>query len=983
MCHCPATTSCGKHILLHTRACAARSQQVSSPHPNHSHLESMQQKMSLAPRIRITTLLLLSAIVFNPTVNAAAQEAIRYYEDAVARFVSEDFKGAAIQLKNALQQDPAHIAAKILLGRTHLTLGYPLAAEEELLQAEILGADPQLIVLPLARARNQLGKFRLNIENVRPNSFPASLAGDLWVELGSARLSGGDPAGAQIAFEKAAKQRPRNTPAILGLGSVALQRKDFGKAQEYCQQALATDPANPDAWFMTGALQEAQGHIEAAIEHYREALRLRPGHYKAAMGEAIIMMNKGRPAEAAVLFEKITSAHPWQLEAIYLHSQALSQSGRELEADSVLQHGADLVSKVEPADLKESPRLLSLAALVASEARQYGTARGFLERYLTYRPDDVTTRMRMAEILSRTGEPLKAVSELTKLANRYPDAAEVHIQLGDANGRLGDFEAAVKNYETALSLRPASTELVSKLGLAQQLQGRTDLAIATMSRLLESAPGTSARAAILLGTLYFEQGDFAKARQITDELVALYPDNLLAINLQAAVVIAQGDRKLGRQLLESILNAAPDFEPAQFNLIQLDLVDGRYAEARSALDAQLASNPDRERVALAFADYAIASNDSQRAIELLVQIREKNPRSVKAILKLSELYVRTGRANDAIASLHTLDETVPNNFDIKLKLAELRLARGETDAARSILVDTASLAGSHLPKRLTVAEMQIQAGAVDDAIQGLQRAIIERPEVPAPKLLMAQIHARQERLGQADELTSQVVEQHPANLAAVTLLADIRLARGRPEEAIRLYRRGMRIADKPELAISLYRAQNLAGHNRQALNELAVWYLRNPDNTPIMRFLADQYIKSGRTAEALALYEQLSIRLPADAEVHNNLSNLLLPLDSERALQTALRAYEIAPENPAVLDTLGWIRVQLGDLEKGLAHLREAVVRDTSVPEVRYHLAVALEEYGDTAAARRQLRLALGMGKAFPERELALQRLARLESPTH
>jgi Flp pilus assembly protein TadD len=48
-------------------------------------------------------------------------------------------------------------------------------------------------------------------------------------------------------------------------------------------------------------------------------------------------------------------------------------------------------------------------------------------------------------------------------------------------------------------------------------------------------------------------------------------------------------------------------------------------------------------------------------------------------------------------------------------------------------------------------------------------------------------------------------------------------------------------------------------------------------------------------------------------------------------------------------------------LEKGLAFLREAVARRGGSAVIRYHLGVALQEYGSRAEARRQLAQALAM----------------------
>jgi Flp pilus assembly protein TadD len=63
----------------------------------------------------------------------------------------------------------------------------------------------------------------------------------------------------------------------------------------------------------------------------------------------------------------------------------------------------------------------------------------------------------------------------------------------------------------------------------------------------------------------------------------------------------------------------------------------------------------------------------------------------------------------------------------------------------------------------------------------------------------------------------------------------------------------------------------------------------------------------------------------------------------------AERAYQLAPSDANVADTLGWALVEAGQVEKGLRYLREAQVRAPANPEIRDHLAEALKRRGPTS----------------------------------
>jgi Tfp pilus assembly protein PilF len=57
------------------------------------------------------------------------------FEDALSRFNNGDIDGAIIQLKNVLQQNPANLAARILIGKSYLQRGNAEQAEKELRRA--------------------------------------------------------------------------------------------------------------------------------------------------------------------------------------------------------------------------------------------------------------------------------------------------------------------------------------------------------------------------------------------------------------------------------------------------------------------------------------------------------------------------------------------------------------------------------------------------------------------------------------------------------------------------------------------------------------------------------------------------------------------------------------------------------------------------------------------------------------------------------
>ncbi len=136
-----------------------------------------------------------------------------------------------------------------------------------------LGADPLLVALDLAKARNELGKHEENIQDIIPIQFPAAQQPDLWVELGIASLGKDDPDGARIAFEEAFDTDSTRASGRIGrIGAhSAIRNNEFGEAEKLADEILITEPQNAEAWFVKGSASHAQGKFKDAIAAYGKA----------------------------------------------------------------------------------------------------------------------------------------------------------------------------------------------------------------------------------------------------------------------------------------------------------------------------------------------------------------------------------------------------------------------------------------------------------------------------------------------------------------------------------------------------------------------------------------------------------------------------------------------------------------------------------------------------------------------------------------
>jgi len=108
----------------------------------------------------------------------------------------------------------------------------------------------------------------------------------------------------------------------------------------------------------------------------------------------------------------------------------------------------------------------------------------------------------------------------------------------------------------------------------------------------------------------------------------------------------------------------------------------------------------------------------------------------------------------------------------------------------------------------------------------------------------------------------------------------------------------------------------------------------------------------------------------------NNLAALLSDdpgsdKDLEKALILAKRAYALRSKEPAVLDTLGWIYYQMGDMNQALDLLEKALTTNPENPVFNYHTGMVLYKKGQTDEAREKLAKATEGSDWFYGREEA------------
>jgi tetratricopeptide (TPR) repeat protein len=120
---------------------------------------------------------------------------------------------------------------------------------------------------------------------------------------------------------------------VAGLGTLtAMRNEDYRSEQGIWNDTAAKRPGNPLAHYNLGVFLAQANRIPEAIEHYAEAVRLKPDYADAHNNLAIALIQTGRIAEAIAHFAAAVRLQPGDASAHFNLGNILAQADRRREA---------------------------------------------------------------------------------------------------------------------------------------------------------------------------------------------------------------------------------------------------------------------------------------------------------------------------------------------------------------------------------------------------------------------------------------------------------------------------------------------------------------------------------------------------------------------------------------------------------------------------------------------------------------------------
>ena len=493
--------------------------------------------------------------------------------------------------------------------------------------------------------------------------------------------------------------------------------------------------------------------------------------------------------------------------------------------------------------------------------------------------------------------PVAKVAPVSSAAQaEWERRAEAHAAFaaGLVRGMNGDSEGLLNYFERVTEKDLSNYELVADVARRFLQQGKTDRALKLLDRVAErpDAPGELHALHGVALTSVGRTADALKAYMRAAErppvIVAVY---------QAVVRILADDRRTA-EALPLLVRARKSFATEPGSLLDIaDLyrvigsADARWqVQAKAAALEVLAQvrslKPEDPALALRLSDRYAQLGQADQAEAVLRELQERAPRNSAAVSRLAELYLRSGRIPEASRQLEALRKIDPANpvtyyFLGVVALEEKQFERARNHFERAILINP-GLEPAHTD--LAVALLSLLRP--EEAVSVLDRARKEVPPSFRIEYLSGVARSQLKRFDQALEAYSAAEKLGSTNQPPLT---DHRFYF---QVGALLERKG----DENKSIEYLEKALELKPDYDEALNHLGYMWAEKGKNLPKARAMIEQALKA-------------------------------------------------EPENPAYMDSMGWVLFKLAKHSEALDWLLKARQRMTE-PD-----ATVLDHVGDAAAA--------------------------------
>lgn len=915
----------------------------------------------------LTRSIIALLFIFIVSYVSAAATIDSYISDARQARQQGEFNNAFIHLKNALKDHPDNKDIRLELATIFLDVGEGKLAEIQIEKAKTLGAstpETQVKYIKALLLQNKFKQVTTQFDTIL--NLPMDQIARIRALQGQAYLLLGKTDEAKQFFYRAVQLEPNDLDVQIGHAKLYTLEGKTAEAKQLIERLSEEHPYNAYILLLTGFLYQEEKNYSLALEKFDAAKKIQAKSIAAWIGSiyASIGLHNYKEAETKINF--LLSLEVDNEIVNYLQAVTAFQLKDSTTALKALIN----VQQKNP----EHQGALWLSSSLLYSLKRYDDAERQVKKFLNYQPQHADARKLLAGIYL-TKKQAQDVFPLLQPLLKLNDA-HVFSLLGSAYLQIGDFNRARYYLQLAEKLSPDNEQIKNLVNLSNISLGKTDdiifsdpdfsdfenvgqiyiIALLKQNKLLEAVdlllsykkkPQYKGAALIMLGRIYTQQGQYELAKNAFNEVL-----------------------KSEQQKIAAHLGLAKLYEKLENN-----------TKAQKQYKKALRISPRHLVTLLALAELSLKENNHNDYTFWLEKAIQLNPNATKPEVLLAQFYMQTGELEKAIEIARKLLELQPGNIAFLKLIAEIEMADNEVSSAIVAYKKIIQIEPRLPEAYFWLAKAQYRWKQYEQSKINFEKAIKLGVSDISAYIALVNIALQKNQLSQAILNAETLIKIFPDNALSYVSKGDAFMANNEPQLAARFYDLALEKQPLQQVVIKRYRAHIKFTGKDRAQESVENWLKQYPDNIQLRQAMAIAYIKDDKYEQAIAQYEIVLKKQPGNVNVINNLALLYDKTGSAKSLEYAEIAYSLAPEHPAILDTLGWLLLKNNYSEKRAVDLLYKALRDDpGSANIRYHYAKALLSIGERKKALNQLNSIIPSAHDFESKRDAVELLNKLNN---
>ncbi|MBE7703594.1 MAG: tetratricopeptide repeat protein [Cyanobacteria bacterium SIG28] len=361
--------------------------------------------------------------------------------------------------------------------------------------------------------------------------------------------------------------------------------------------------------------------------------------------------------------------------------------------------------------------------------------------------------------LLKKGDSKNAAIALEKAVEKNPKNVDSLNSLGNCYVSAGEFEKALKTYQTVLEINPKLPMGYYNIGIIYQIQQNHKLACDFFEKAIEIKEDETFLTSLAMSEVKLCR--FEKALEHYKQLALMNPGKENFKYNLAICYEALGENDTAIKLLEEIVYVNPKFIPPAQRLASLYLKKNQLVKAKEIYDNILLKHNITADIIYEYAILSSSLCDTDTAEKMLKKVIKMNPNIAKAHKDLGIVYLNKRLFDYAEDEFKIALNIAPNDFDIIFEYANFLYSISKNKEAEEYYIKSLEIQPQNVIALTFIALNYLVLNKLDEAKEYIMKAITIEPNHEYVQFCTGRILFAKGDFEDAKRYLIHAVEQNP------------------------------------------------------------------------------------------------------------------------------------------------------------------------------------------------------------------------------